>query len=295
MFRALSLAIVVVIFGLPLAVVTAPAIFFPQPFVILVTLFFLPFLYSCLFVLTAGLLSRPFQKAIVEGKFPRDLKTPLYRSRRLYGLCWTCVYYFKPIYSICLSVSFLKTMMFRLFGYRGQMDFTIYPDTWIRDLPLLRIGAGAYISNKATLGTNMPLQNGQILVEGIEIGAGALIGHLTMVGAGAKLGDGCEISHGAACGVRASLGKRSFFGVNGVIAHMAEIGDDVQIGHFSYAGVGARVGSGIKFPGGSLIPQRARVKTQEDAMRYISSETKDFNQLHELFSRVASERERLGE
>ena len=33
--------------------------------------------------------------------------------------------------------------VFRIFGYRGSMDFTIYPDTWIRDLPLLDFGEGA--------------------------------------------------------------------------------------------------------------------------------------------------------
>jgi hypothetical protein len=49
---------------------------------------------------------------------------------------------------------------FRLFGYRGSMKFTVYPDTWIRDLPLLMFGEGAYVSNRATLRTNIVLSNG---------------------------------------------------------------------------------------------------------------------------------------
>jgi acetyltransferase-like isoleucine patch superfamily enzyme len=295
MFRALSLAIIVVIFGLPLAVVVAPAIFFPQPFVVLVTLFFLPFLYSFLFVLTAGLLSRPFQKAIVPGKFPRDLKTPLYRGRRLYGLCWTCVYYFKPIYSICLSVSFLKTMMFRLFGYRGQMNFTIYPDTWIRDLPLLDFGHGAYIANRATLGTNMPLSNGRILVDRITIGNHAMIGHLTMVAAGTSIGDFSEISHGTACGARVKLGASVTVNPACGIDLLSQIGNNVEVGSFSYVGVAAIIAENIKLPGGSLIPRRTRIKTQEDTQHYISSKTKDLNQLHELLSRLTSDGTRQGE
>ena len=46
----------------------------------------------------AGLLSTPFHGAIRVGKLPRDLRDPAYRARRLYGLCFTAVYYFTPVY-----------------------------------------------------------------------------------------------------------------------------------------------------------------------------------------------------
>jgi hypothetical protein len=69
----------------------------------------------------------------------------------MYGLCWTSLYYCKPVYHFCLCVPWLKALVFRLFGYRGDLNFTVYPDTWIRDLPLLDFGKGAYISNRATL------------------------------------------------------------------------------------------------------------------------------------------------
>jgi acetyltransferase-like isoleucine patch superfamily enzyme len=271
MFRVLSIVILITVFGLPLAVASAPAVLVPRPIVVFPTLLFAPLLYGFVFVLTAGLLSRPFHKAIVPGKFSRDLDNPLYRGRRLYGLCWTCVYYFKPIYFLFLSVPCLKTMMFRLFGYRGQMDFTIYPDTWIRDLPLLTIGKGAYISNKATLGTNMPLRDGTILVDEIKIGPGALVGHLTMVAAGARLDEGCEVSSGAACGVRTRVGRNSFFGGKGGLEHMATIADNVEIGSFSFVGMGAHIGSGLKIPAGSRVPRRAKIHSQEDAKRCIPS------------------------
>jgi hypothetical protein len=78
-------------------------------------------------------------------------------------------------------------MVFRLFGYRGSMNFTIYPDTWIRDLPLLKFEDGVYVSNRATLGTNMVLSNGFLLVGEITLRAKALVGHLAMLAPGVTL------------------------------------------------------------------------------------------------------------
>src|SRR5690606_32657555 len=101
--------------------------------------------------LISGLLSCPFQSAIIPGRFPRDLGESIYARRRLYGLCWTLVYYCKPVYAGWLAVPALKRLLFRLFGYRGPTDFTVYPDTWIRDLPLLHFGSGVYVANRATL------------------------------------------------------------------------------------------------------------------------------------------------
>lgn len=89
----------------------------------------------------------------------RALSCQQYVDRRLYGLCWSCLYYFTPIYYLVLSIPILKHIVFRAFGYKGSLNITLYADTWIRDLPLLEIGKGVYIANKATIGTNMPLIN----------------------------------------------------------------------------------------------------------------------------------------
>lgn len=231
-----------------------------------------PVVHAITFLVVAGLLSRPFRTAIHEGTFQRDLRYPDYARRRLHTSCWTSVYY-SSYYPLYLSVPMLKVLMFRMFGYQGSLDFTVYPDTWLRDLPILRISKGAYISNKATIGTNMPLQNGKILVEAVEVGEGALVGHLTMIGAGTRLGEHCEVSHGTACGVRVVIGARSFVGGNSVIEHTARIGDDVYVGHLSFIGLGARISNGIILPSGALVPRRARIKTQADADRCVSSES----------------------
>ena len=74
-------------------------------------------------------------------------------------MCWTSLYYCAPAYYLCLSLRPLKALAFRLLGHRGSLDFKVDPDTWIRDLPLRDLGPGAYVSNRATLGTNMVLSN----------------------------------------------------------------------------------------------------------------------------------------
>src|SRR5690349_20400596 len=57
-----------------------------------------PAIFSLVFVLTAGLISRPCHDGIIAGKFKRDTGTLIYGKRRIYGSCWTTVYYCKPVY-----------------------------------------------------------------------------------------------------------------------------------------------------------------------------------------------------
>jgi hypothetical protein len=166
LFSVVSLLMLASIFGLPLMATWGLVHLASGSGWVWPALLIAPLVYTLCFVLTAGALSLPFQSGIIAGKFPRDLRHPVYRKRRFYGLCWTSVYYFKPLYFLCLTIPWLKWATFRLFGYRGQMDFTIYPDTWIRDLPLLELGRGAYIANRATLGTNIPLSNGKVRLLG---------------------------------------------------------------------------------------------------------------------------------
>lgn len=55
-----------------------------------------------------------------------------------------------------------------------------------------------YLSNRATIGTNMCNIDGTILVAPIRIGRGAMVGHLAMIGPGATLGKKAEIGVGVA-------------------------------------------------------------------------------------------------
>lgn len=214
-----------------------------------------PLLYAVLFVTTAGLLSLPFQKCIIRGKFPRNLRHPVYRGRRFYGTCWTALYYCKPVYYLCLTLPWLKWLTFRLFGYRGQLDFTVYPDTWIRDLPLLDLGKGVYVANRATLGTNMPLKNGKILVDGIRIGDRSLIGHLTMLAAGVQVGRDAEIESGCAMGLRVKVGDEAFIGGTCLLYHFAMIGDGTAVE------AGTRIGFKVRVPANSKVPAHGSLES----------------------------------
>src|SRR5579883_665228 len=192
-----------------------------------------PFVYVITFVSVAGLLSVPHQRAIVPGKFARTITNPTYRHRRLYGLCWTAVYYFKPVYYLCVTMPALKALTFRLFGYRGNLDFTIYPDTWIRDLPLLDFGRGAYLGNRATIGSNQCFGD-RILVDRITFGDGAELGHLAMVSPGVRVGKGAEIGVGAGVGLRARIGAYSNVGACSGVGHGVTLGEGVETGAMSY-------------------------------------------------------------
>lgn len=127
------------------------------------------FSFPFLFVIIAGIIGFLSKFSVVPGVFPRDPTSLLYFGRLVYGTAWTTVFY-SPVYHICTTFLPLKWLLFRLFGYTGSMNFTTYADSWIRDLRLLKISDGAYVSNKATLGTNIVLPKNKILVDSILLG-----------------------------------------------------------------------------------------------------------------------------
>jgi len=265
--------IVLVAVTIPTFVSLLPAVLAEHPMARATLLACAPVFFGLIYVLVVGAMSIPFRRAIVSGRFPRQLSDPVYGRRRLYGLCWTLVYYFTPLYHAWLSVPLLKVALFKLFGYRGPTDFTIYPDTWIRDLPLLHLGNGVYLSNKATIGTNMCLNDGTILVDAVTLEAGAMVGHLAMVGPGAVVGERAEIGVACAIGIGARVGKRARIGPACVVDHGAVIGAASIIGTRSYIGVRARIADGIRIPPGTVIPARALITQQVDVRGYVHAAT----------------------
>ena len=220
---------------------------------------FAPLLWSIQFLLTASILSMLHQFSIMPGKFRRSVNDRCYFHRRLYGTCWTAVFYNKPVYFLCLSIPVLKRMTFRIFGYRGSMSFTVYPDTWIRDLPLLHFEDGAYVSNRATLGTNIVLKNGFLLVDRITLRSNSLVGHLAMLAPGVELEAGAEVGVGGGIGIRARLGRNAFIGPCCVIEHGVKIGDNSAIGAHSFVGSGSQVANGIRLPACTSLSPRTNV------------------------------------
>ncbi len=234
-----------------------------------------PVLFMLSFASTLGLISWRFQKGIIPGRFPRDTKHPIYFCRRIYGTCWTQIFYFKPLYAAVLAIPAFKKMTLKLFGMKGNLNFTVYPDTWIRDLPLLNLGSGAYLANRATIGTNVVLSDGSILVDGITIGDNALIGHLSIIGAGSKIGEKAEIGLRATLGIRVKIEKGADVKPQCSINHAAVIGEGASVGAMSFIGLRCVIGPGIKVPPGSNIPNGKILRSQSDCDKYFSMETAD--------------------
>ncbi len=230
-------------------------------------------IFAVTFIFVAGMISRIGKKGVLRGKFPRELSNPVYFARAVYGAAWTQLFYFRPLYAMALAVPPLRRLMFRVFGYSGNLDFILYPDTWIRDLPILKVGKGAYLSNRSTIGTNMCLTDGSILVDGIEIAEKSMVGHLTMLAPGVKIGVESEVGVGCAMGIRVRIGNRVSIKPSTTVNHGCHLEDGCDIGTMSFIGLRAHVGPGIKIKAGANIPAGANILSQEEAEQYFSSET----------------------
>ncbi len=223
-----------------------------------------PIIYTFLFVLFGGLLCLPHRRFIKPGRFPRSLGNKIYFHRRLYGFCLTAVYYFTPIFFIALSISSLKKMLFRLWGYQGKMNFTTYPDTWIRDVAILDFGEGVYLSNKATIGTNIALPDGTILVDEIKIGDRSLIGHLAMIAPGVVLGKDVDVAVGVAIGLNTFLDDGVKINPCCAIEHGVKIGARTKVGSMVYIGSGVTIAPDLVIPAGITIPPKTKITCRED-------------------------------
>jgi len=233
-----------------------------------------PIIFIITFISVSGFISMPAQRGIKKGKFPRQLLHPVYFLRRIYGTSWTTIYYFRPLYSVALSIPLLRKWMLLLFGYRGSHQFVLYPDTWIRDLPLLSIGKGAYLANRATIGTNLCLSDGKIFVDHVKVDEGSLVGHLAILGPGVKIGQSAEIGVGATVGIKTRISNTCKIGIDAMIDHGVVLEEDVQVGNNSYIGLRVHVSKGIRVPPGANIPAGTIIRTQSELNQYYSSETK---------------------
>lgn len=224
-----------------------------------------PLTYLLVYVLVCGMLARLTLHALVPGRFPRDLGHAVYGPRRLYAMCWAALYYHPPIYHAVLSIPWLKKPVLRSFGYRGALDATFYPDGWIRDLPLLKIGSGAYIGNRSTLGTNICTRSGFILVGSISIGARTMIGHESIVGLGDDLADDVEVGVRSTFGMNVRVGAKTRIGALVGVNHGATIGARCRIESMSYIGQNAVIHDGVHIRYASVVPDNRVIHSQFEA------------------------------
>jgi acetyltransferase-like isoleucine patch superfamily enzyme len=259
----------ILIYGVPCMLCLLPFLLVQQTWTVLLMAIAIPFVYALSFVMVAGLLNLPFQKAIVKGVFPRDSRFPLYAMRRCYGICWTSVYYFKPLYNFILSFPFYKWICLRLFGYKGSININLYPDSWIRDLPLLRIENGVYISNRCMLGTNVSLIQSATMVGNVTIKKGALIGADAKVGLGSTVGENTEFSIEVITGLHVKIGSNNFIGAKTEISHYVKIGSSNKIGICCFIGTGAVIEDNLTLPSNTHIPDGANIQTMEDLNPFL--------------------------
>jgi acetyltransferase-like isoleucine patch superfamily enzyme len=272
LYRLLLPSCLAAVLGLPTVLAFGPVFAAPAGLLRLLAVAFAPIVFCVAMPLVAGLFARTAIAAIVAGKFDRDLGDPIYGKRRVYGLCWTAIYYCPPVYHFVLAVPWLKRATLRLFGYRGSLDVAMYPDTWIRDLPLLELASGAYLSNKATIGTNMCLPGGKIIVAPVSVGRNAMVGHLAMIAPGVVLGEGVEMGVGSAVGIRTLIGPRSTIGPCAVVYHGVRIGAGCHIGGACSIGSKSVIADGITIPFGTVVPPRSRIASQGDVESLRSDE-----------------------
>lgn len=236
--------------------------------IVLILLF--PFLSLALYTTICIGFARLGMRAVIPGRFPRQLSHPIYGRRRLYGTMWTAIYYFKPLYWLLLSTRLTKTLLLRGFGYHGAIDMVTYPDTWIRDLPLLELKEGAYLANKATIGTNMCLSDGTILVDRVKVGKNTVVGHLCMLAPGVTLGDHSETGSGSAIGMGAQIGNDVHIGPFAFINHGVVIADGVRIGSSANIGLKVKIlAKGIVIPSFANIPDFAVIHSEDDLLEVV--------------------------
>lgn len=274
LISALVALYIALLTGIPFLAAALPVLWLRGTVTTALALFLSPVLFGFTYIAVAGGLSRLTRRAMIAGKFPRDLGHEVYGPRRLWALCWTAVYYCTPLYHGILAVPALKRFTFRLFGYRGSLAITLYPDTWIRDLPLLEVEDGAYLSNRATIGTNMCMQDGTVIVAPVRIGKGAMVGHLAMLAPGVAIGERAEIGVGCAIGLKARIGARARIAPCTTVNHGASVGADCDIGTQCLVGMRAVLHDGVRIPAGTVVPPRLELRNQGD-VRSLLARTSD--------------------
>lgn len=244
-----------------------------------------PAIFILATLLTGLFFAFPTKKAIVPGKFERNLNHPVYGARRVYGAAWTSIFYNTPLYHTLLAVNPLRKVLFRVYGYTGPLDFTTYPDTWLRDLPCLMFESKAYLANKATLGTNLLLADGTILIDRIKAGERAIVGHLSVVGCGTKFRAGSEFGLQCASGIRAEFKAESKLNPCSTVHHGVLIGERTVVGCSSYIGTRTEIAADIKIEAASVIPKGLIIKNQKEADEWRQKERQELNEArHSAFS-----------
>ena len=154
----------------------------------------------------------------------------------------------------------LKARFFRLFGYQGNLEFTIYPDCWIRDLTLLDIGRNVYLGDGICLGTNrISPDQSKITVGPITIGADSIFDQRCALGPGTRVGRGCQFGFDAVVSTRCKIGDEVQLSDRVSVSHCVKIGDGVTISTGAIVGQFAQIEAGCTIADFAMIPAFSKV------------------------------------
>lgn len=194
------------------------------------------------------------------GRFRRDAEDPGYRLRSLYTSALRRFMYNPAVLEVIFAEADLQTLFLRTFGYRGQTRFTLYPNAWLRDLPLLDLGQDCYLGDGIVLGTNQVSVDQQFLiVDRISIGAGTVFDQQCMVGYGSSVGSKCVIGARVMIGMRTRICDEAQVRPGSGIGHHCRIGARVRIGHDVMVGAFSVIDDDVIVGDYSRIPEFSRV------------------------------------
>lgn len=204
-----------------------------------------------------------FQKVVSNikaGKFVRDTNNSDYNDRLIYTKELRNFLYNPAVLNVVFGDNDLKEQFFRAFGYKGKVNFTIYPKCWLRDLPLLDIGENVYLGDNILLGTNQVNPDQKVLVVGkIKIGDNSIFNQGCTVGGKTTIGQNCIIGFESAMGFGNTLGDNVKLGERTTIGHCNRIAADVTIGFTSKIGNFCIIEEGVEIPEMTEIPSYSLV------------------------------------
>lgn len=207
-----------------------------------------------------------FQEAVHRirpGRFHRHQNDTDYAARIQYTTSLRAFVYNPMVLNIIFCNEELKKLFFRTFGYPGALNFTIYPNCWLRDLPLLDIGKGAYLADGIVLGTNQVSTDQQFVTVGpITIGERSIFDQACMIGYHTVVGADCIIGIRCAIGIKCSIGDQTHIGEVVNIGHGSRIGRDVSIGQASVIGNFCVIEDGVEIPAQTRFPMYSKVTTE---------------------------------
>ena len=186
-----------------------------------------------------------------------------YKDRLVYTKTLRAFLYNPAVLNVIFGEQDLKEKFFRAFGYKGKVNFTIYPKCWLRDLPLLDIGDNVYLGDNILLGTNQVTPDQKMLIVGkIQIGDNCIFNQGCTVGGGTGIGNDCIVGFESAIGFGNSIGNNSHIGERVTIGHCTKVGSGVSIGYMCKIGRhciiedGVEIGEMTDIPSFSLVTKK---------------------------------------